>query len=250
MGAKLVKDWKYMHMPLKFLASLACLDPVPCCPNPVSYTCNLHQPPPATHCEVVNRCSQRTLAPLLYSLLLTRFLCVLCAGDEKLRGWVPAPPTSGLPIYPLWTHEELLVTRSDEAASFSGNPGTAATFHLKSPAPPACSRLWSQVSRLSPEEEGLTGTLHLAVTSRRRGSVSNADWEDAPWVLCVQKIVVISLSPEVAEGRAIGLPWPHCAESRLVGSALAEGACFPFGYCLLVQSISGGCLANKGFLCL
>lgn len=46
MGAKLVKDWKYMHMPLKLLASLGCLDPVPCCPNPVSYTCNLHQPLP------------------------------------------------------------------------------------------------------------------------------------------------------------------------------------------------------------
>lgn len=190
MGAKLVKDWKKMHMALKFLTSLRCLDPVPCCPNPVSYTCNLHHPTLAALCEVLPEVSGSSL----HSLLLARFLCILCAGNEKLGGWVPAPPACGLPIYPLWTHEELLVSRSDEAASFSGNPGTAATFHLKSPAPPTCCRLWSQVSRLSAEEEGLTGTLHLPVPRRRRGSASNADWKDAPWVLCVQKVVVVSVS--------------------------------------------------------
>lgn len=70
----------------------------------------------------------------------------------------------------------------------------------------------------------------------------HADWRDAPWVLHVQKVVVISVSWwQRAE--------PHCAESRLAGSALAAGACSPFGYCLAVLSISGGCLANEGFLC-
>lgn len=132
-------------MPLHFLPSLRCRDPLLCCPNPTSYTCNLLHPlPGCTLCKIVNLllpAPQKSLAPLSHSLLLARFLSVLCAGDEKLRGWVPAPPTCGLSIHTLRAHEELLVTRSDEEASFSGNPGTAATFHLKSPAPPACCRL-------------------------------------------------------------------------------------------------------------
>lgn len=190
MGAKLVKDWKTCICPLSFWHPLGVL--ILChAAQTLCHTCVICTTPPWLHFV---KCSQRSLAPLLHSLLLARFLCVLCAGNEKLGGWIPAPPACGLPIYPLWTHEELLVTRSDEAASFSGNPGTAATFHLKSPAPPTCCRLWSQVSRLSVEEDGLTGTLHLPVPSRRRGSASNADWKDAPWVLCVQKVVVVSVS--------------------------------------------------------
>lgn len=72
-------------------------------------------------------------------------------GDEKLRGRVPASPTCGLPIHPLWANEELLVTWSNEEASFPGDPGTAATLQLKPPSPSVCCRLWSQGNAPAPQ---------------------------------------------------------------------------------------------------
>lgn len=143
--AKLVKDGKCVHVPLHFLISTRCPDPLLCCPNAASYKCSLLRP--LADCTLCNTKTsllpdpQRSAAPVLHSLVLTVFLSFLCAGDEELRRWVPAPPACGLPIHPLRAHEELLVTRSDEEASFSGNPGAAATFHLESPASPACCRL-------------------------------------------------------------------------------------------------------------
>lgn len=64
-----------MHMPLKFLTSLRCLDPVPCCPNPVSYTCNLHHPSLAALCEVLPEVSGSSSA--LFALGQIS-LCPLC----------------------------------------------------------------------------------------------------------------------------------------------------------------------------
>lgn len=133
-----------MHAPLPFLISTRCADPLRCCPNPTSYKRSLLQPlRGCTRCKMMTACPRPTdVCGSWFAFSgLAIFPSFLCAGDEKLRRWVPAPPTCGLSVYPLRAYEELLVTRSHKEASFSGNPGTAATFHLKSPASPTCCRL-------------------------------------------------------------------------------------------------------------
>lgn len=101
-----------MHMPLKLLSSLRCFDPVPCCPNPVSYMCNLHQPLPG--CTLWRMAASRDLWLLF---------CPLCSWPDfsvssvqvmkSLEDGYRLPPPVDCPsiLYELmkscWSHDRM-----------------------------------------------------------------------------------------------------------------------------------------------